>query len=481
MIKTELKKTESVSKTNLGREDTFRDRMATIDESGKRIWIYPRKPKGQFHRYRTILATLLIAIFYSGPFINIGGHPLLLLNVFQREFVIFGQPFYPQDFFLFVLAMIASFVFILLFTVVYGRLWCGWACPQTVFMEMVFRKIEYLIEGNAPSQKSLNKRPMDLDKFVRKILKHSIFFLIAFSVGNTFMAYMVGKEQLFKAVTGTPAENPVAFTSIVLFSLLFYSIFARFREQACTLVCPYGRLQGALLDKNSIVVTYDWVRGEPRMPVKKAEKHDNPGDCINCFSCVKTCPTGIDIHNGTQLECINCTACMDACDAIMDSVKRPRELIRYASFNSIEKGEKIKVDIRMIGYSIVLIALVGILTFLLATRSDIETTILRTPGMLYHTMDNGEIRNLYNFKIINKTYDNISVDFEIESPEGGKIEMVGSSLDIEPRKVFEGACFIIMSPDQLTKVKTPIRIKILSGDRELETVRTSFMGPVSKQ
>jgi cytochrome c oxidase accessory protein FixG len=473
-------KSEKIDKLNAGREETFRDRLGTMDESGKRVWIYPRKPKGRYHRFRSLLATFLLAVFFSGPFINVGGHPLLLLNVFQREFIILGQPFYPQDFFLFVLAMIATIVFILLFTVVYGRLWCGWACPQTVFMELVFRKIEYLIEGDAGKQKSLNKRKLDLDKLLRKSAKHLIFFLISFLVGNTFMAYMVGSEQLFEAVSNHPSQNPSAFTSVILFSLLFYGIFSRFREQACTLVCPYGRIQGALLDKDSIVVTYDWVRGEPRMPVKKAAKHDNPGDCINCFSCVRVCPTGIDIHNGTQLECINCTACMDACDSVMDSVDRPRGLIRYASYNSIKEGTKLKVNPRMIGYSVILAVLVGVLSFLLVTRSDIETSMLRTPGMLYHTMENGEIRNLYNLKIINKTYETMSLTFEIDSPEGGRFEMVGSSPEIEPKKVYEGACFIILSPEQINRVKTPVKIRILSGESELETIKTSFMGPIGK-
>ncbi|HEX04910.1 MAG TPA: cytochrome c oxidase accessory protein CcoG [Bacteroidetes bacterium] len=468
-----------MKRINAGREATFRDRLATIDESGKRVWIYPNKPKGRYHRYRAIFASFLIAVFFAGPFIDINGHPLLLLNVFQREFVILGQPFYPQDFFLFVLAMIALIVFILLFTLVFGRLWCGWACPQTVFMEMVFRKIEYLIEGSAGKQKSRNKRPMSFDKFIRKALKHSIFFFISFLVGNTFMAYLIGKEQFLATVTGSPADNLIAFNFIIAFGLLFYFIFSRFREQACTLVCPYGRIQGAILDKNSIVVTYDWLRGEPRMSVKRAEKHDNPGDCVNCYACVKVCPTGIDIHNGTQLECINCTACMDACDAIMDKVKRPHGLIRYASYNSIENGEKLKVDARMVGYSAVLVGLLGLLTFLLVTRSDIEMSILRTPGMLYHTMEDGEIGNLYNLKIINKTYDSISLEIEVESPEGGRVEMVGSSPEIEPQEVYEGACFIIIPPEQVTGVKSPVVLRVMSGDRELETVKTSFMGPVS--
>ncbi len=463
--------------TGSNQETSFRDRLATVDDSGKRAWIYPRKPKGSFHRARAVIAAFLLAIFFAGPFINIGGHPLLLLNILKREFVIFGQPFFPQDFHLFVIAMVASIVFVLLFTIVYGRLWCGWTCPQTVFMELVFRKVEYFIEGGPGKQKALNRKNLDSEKFLKKTVKHSIFYLISFIVSNTFMAYLIGKEAFFVKISSSPFESPGPFIAVIIFSLLFYFIFARFREQACILVCPYGRIQGALLDKNSIVVTYDWLRGEPRIPLKKAKTIDNPGDCIACSNCVKVCPTGIDVRNGTQLECINCTACMDTCDNVMDKVKKPRGLIRYASHNSIEKGEKLKLDIRMIGYTIVLVGLIGLLSFMLVNRSQTETTILRTPGMLYHVMDDGNIRNLYSLKIVNKTYDTVQLDLKIIKPEGGRVEMVGEAPEIRAKAVYEGACFIILPLETVTKVKTKVKLEVYSEGDKLENISTSFLGP----
>jgi len=458
---------------------SFRNRIATMDDDGNRSWIYPKKPKGKYHRARAIVASILLAVFFFGPYIEIGGHPLLLLNVIKRQFVIFGQPFFPQDFHLFVLAMIAVFVFILLFTVVYGRLWCGWTCPQTVFMEMVFRKIEFLIEGGPAQQKALNKRPLDGDKFLRKSLKHSIFILISLAVSNTFVAYLIGKEAFLEKIVQSPFTSPAEFSGTLIFAGIFYLIFAKFREQACTLVCPYGRLQGALLDKNSIVVSYDWSRGEPRMPLKKAKTFSDPGHCIDCNNCVKVCPTGIDIRNGTQLECVNCTACMDACDSIMLKTKKPQGLIRYASYNSIENGGKQKLDIRMIGYTFVLVLLVGLLSFLLATRSPIETTMLRTPGTLYYRNDDGSIRNLYSLKIVNKTYNDITANVKIIEPEKATIEMIGNSPLIPSQGVYEGACLITLPAGSISETKTALKLEVISNGKKLESIKTSFMGPVS--
>lgn len=469
----------TLTSLNEGRRESFRDKIATLNDEGGRVWIYPTKPKGRYHRARAIVAAILVTLFFIGPYIRINGHPLLLVNIMKRYFVIFGQPFFPQDFFIFVLAMIAGVVFVLLFTVVYGRLWCGWACPQTIFMEMVFRKIEYLIEGGPGKQKALNKRHLDTGKLIRKALKHAVFFLISFAVSNTFMAYLIGTEEFLTRITGSPAEASGPFIAVALFSGLFYFIFSRFREQACMLVCPYGRIQGALLDRNSIVVTYDWKRGEPRMPLHKAKKHENPGDCINCYSCVKVCPMGIDIHNGTQLECVNCTACMDACDAVMDRVNRPRGLIRYASYSSIDKGQPLRLNFRMLGYTTVLVLLLSLLGYMLVTRSSVETTILRTPGMLYNTMDDGNIRNLYSLKIINKTYDDLPLRLELVSPADGRVEMVGGKPFIKAQGQYEAALFLIFPPRTLTRVKTPVIMEIYSGDKRLERVKTTFMGPVS--
>ena len=459
---------------------SYRDRIATMDEQGKRAWVHPKKPKGRKHRARFIVAMFLVAVFFAGPWIRIGGHPLLLLNVLERRFVILGQPFWPQDFHLFFLAMIATIVFILLFTVVYGRLFCGWVCPQTVFLEMVFRKIEYWIEGDRVAQMKLRARSWDEVKIFKRVAKHGIFLLISFAVANTFMAYLVGTDGFFERVTQPPTQHLGAFFGVVFFTSLFYFIFSWFREQACTLVCPYGRLQGVLLDKDSIVVSYDYVRGEQRTKPRYAKGKTDVGDCIDCSKCVQVCPTGIDIRNGTQLECVNCTACIDACDSVMDAVKKPRGLIRYASFNSIETGKPLGLTGRMIGYSSVLLVLLGLLGFLLVSRSDVETTILRTPGMLYQPVDEDHVRNLYSLKMVNKTFDPMPIQLRVVQPEEGMVNLVGTELQIESNDVVESAFFVTLPIDELEGVKTKLVIDVYTGDRKLETVKTSFMGPAKR-
>jgi cytochrome c oxidase accessory protein FixG len=457
--------------------ENFRDQISTVDDKGKRVWIYPKKPKGRFHRYRVAVAIFLLAILFTGPFIKIAGQPLLLINVMERKFVIFGMAFWPQDFHLFFLATLALIVFIILFTVVFGRLFCGWACPQTIFMEMVFRKIEYWIEGDAHRQRVLKKAPWTFDKILKKTSKHIIFYSISFLIGNTFLAYIIGIEELKKVASASPSEHMAGFVAMILFSGAFYFVFAFFREQVCTLVCPYGRLQGVLLDQDSIVVAYDFNRGEPRAKISR-NKEDNAdaGDCIMCYQCVEVCPTGIDIRNGTQLECVNCTACIDACDEIMVKVNRPKGLIRYASYNSIVKGLKFKLSPRIIGYSSILVILMVVLATMLMTRSDIETTILRTPGILYQETEQGTITNLYNIIIINKTFEKMPIKLNLERP-AGKIKMVGGDINIPESEIAETSFFVELERKTLFTTSIPIQIGVYSNEQLLEEVNTNFMGP----
>lgn len=454
----------------------FRDRLTTVDDAGKRIWIYPKKPKGRFHRYRVALAVFLLAVLFTGPFIKIGGQPLLLIDVLHRKFIIFGLAFWPQDFHLFFLATLALIVFIILFTVTFGRLFCGWACPQTIFMEMVFRRIEYWIEGDAHEQRALKKAPWTFNKIFKKTSKHVIFYAISFLIGNTFLSYIIGIEELKKIITDPPGQHLVGLTAMILFSGAFYFIFAFFREQVCTLVCPYGRLQGVLLDPDSIVVAYDFKRGEPRAKLSKSKGNKDAGDCIMCNQCVEVCPTGIDIRNGTQLECINCTVCIDACDEVMEKIDRPRGLIKYASYNGIEKGEGFQFTPRIIGYSAILLILLTVLSTLLFTRSDIETTILRTPGALYQETGKGTITNLYNVKVVNKTFDKMSVKFKLQQPEG-KINMVGGDMSINESDIGETSFFVEIDKKNIIATSTPIIIDVFVGNKKLEEVKTNFMGP----
>ncbi len=459
-------------------EGSFRDSIATIAKDGKRNWIYPKKPSGKLYNRRTIVSIVLLTLLFAGPFMKIDGHPLMLFNVLERKFIIFGIPFWPQDFHLFVLAMLTFIVFIILFTVLFGRLWCGWACPQTIFMEMVFRKIEYWIEGDAAQQKALNAESANPVKFRKKLLKNSIFFIISFFIANTFLAYLIGIDELKLLVIDGPGAHAGTFTSLILFTLVFFGVYIKFREQACIVVCPYGRLQGVLLDKNSVVIGYDYKRGEPRGKMHKGEER-TIGDCIDCHQCVQVCPTGIDIRNGTQMECVNCSACIDACDSIMDRIQKPKGLIRYTSEEAIATGSKFKVTTRIIAYSVVLTILLSTLVTLLVIRTDVEATILRTPGMLYQDQPNGMVSNLYNVKIVNKTFKAMPVNVKVIEPSG-TIKWVGNGIQtIKPQDISEGEFFIILDRKEIHSAKTKIKLEIYSNDKLVETANTNFIGPVN--
>ncbi|MFO7256927.1 MAG: cytochrome c oxidase accessory protein CcoG [Bacteroidota bacterium] len=458
-------------------DDEFRDSIATVDERGKRVWIYPKKPSGYYHTLRAIVAVILLIIFFAGPFIRINGQPLLLLNFLERKFVIMGQPFWPQDFFLLALTLIAFFVFIILFTVVFGRVWCGWACPQTLFMEMVFRKIEYWIEGDAQAQRRLDKMPWNGTKITKKVTKHAIFILISVIIAHTALAYIIGSEETLAIVQTSPLDHMAGFLGLVAFTGIFYGVFARFREQACIAVCPYGRLQGVLLSRQSIVVAYDWVRGEPRAKLRKNEARTG-GDCIDCKLCVHVCPTGIDIRNGTQLECVNCTACIDACDDVMVKIGRPKGLIRFASIDSIEKGIKKIISGRVIAYAFVLLALLGVIGYLVFTRSVIETTILKVPGTLYQRTEAG-ISNLYNVEFVNKTFEDKSLELRIKSPASAVLQQTGEKELIVPAEGILKSVVIVQIPESEVKdTKSHVRIDVYADGELVESLKTTFIGPI---
>lgn len=463
-------------------DEGFRDSIATVNESGKRIWIYPKKPSGRYHRWRITLTVVLLGLLFAGPFLKISGKPFLLLNFFERRFVILGQAFWPQDFVLLAITLITFFVFIILFTVVFGRIWCGWLCPQTVFMEMVFRKIEYWIEGDAAAQRRLSGQPWNVDKIIRKSAKHGVFVLISVAIALTVMAYLIGPGETFRITTSSPLEHLAGFIAFVGFSAVFYWVFAVFREQACTAVCPYGRLQGVLLGKDSIVVAYDWLRGEPRGHLKKKRPAMAPaGDCVDCNLCVQVCPTGIDIRNGTQLECVNCTACIDACDDVMLKVGKPGGLIRFASYNSIKNGVQRLLTSRVIGYSIVLLALLTVLGFSLSTRSDVDTTVLKIPGTLYQRSEDGYITNLYNIEFVNKTFSDLELSLRVESPSTAELRQVSHKPVIVPAEgLLKDVYFIRIPEHDVNNARTIVTIGVFQGAERLETVKVKFIGPVGR-
>lgn len=462
--------------------EAFRDSIGTLDARGKRKFVFPKKPNGKFYNYRKWVSYFLLAILIANPFVKINGNQFMMFNVLERRFNIFGFPFWPQDFYLFVLMMITGVVFVVLFTVVFGRIFCGWICPQTIFMEMVFRRIEYWIDGDRGAQLRLEKQEWNAEKIRKRAFKWFVFFLISFGIANVFLAYIIGSDRLFLMMEEGPVKQSGNFIALLIFTGVFYFVFAWFREQVCLIVCPYGRLQGVLLDNKSINVAYDFVRGEKAAGRAKFNKTEDraltgKGDCIDCMQCVHVCPTGIDIRNGTQLECINCTACIDECDSIMKSVGFPKGLIRYASEDEIEKKARFRFTTKMKGYTAVLVILIGVLSGLLFLRSDVEATLLRVPGQLFqHKGDN--ICNVYTFRIVNKTTrQQDRVHFRLLS-QTGTITIVGKEQASVPKQgARQGTLFIEINKTLLEGDKTKLRIGVFSGNRLLQTVTTNFLGP----
>ena len=468
-----------MSTTQFKPDDSYRDTIATVDAAGKRVWLYPKKPTGRLYRARTWISYVLLALLFAGPWLRLNGLPVLMLNLPARKFIVLGQIFWPQDFFVLLLASLTFLVFIILFTVVYGRAFCGWVCPQTIFLEMVFRRIEYWLEGDAPQQKALDRRELDWDKLWRKTTKHVLFLLISFLIANTFLAYIIGSDALVSIITDPPRAHLGGLTSMVVFTGVFYAVFARFREQVCTIACPYGRLQGVLLDKDSLVVAYDYQRGEPREKLRKNQAR-TAGDCIDCHQCVQVCPTGIDIRNGAQqLECTNCTACIDACNSIMALIDLPPNLIRHASENDIAQGRNFRITGRMKALSGVLVVLMVALTGLLMSRDNVAATVLRTPGQLFQKTDRGTITNLYNISVINKTNHPYPVTLRVLEPAQGRISLVGANgLKLPAQGIVEGVFFAELPRTALHRTNQEIRIGVFSGEQLITETSTKFLGPV---
>jgi cytochrome c oxidase accessory protein FixG len=458
-------------------DQSFRDTIATIDRKGRRKRIFPKRPSGPLYDRRTVASLVYLTVFFTLPFIERGGDPLFMINVLKRKFILFGQIFGPEDFFIFMLGMLTFMVFIIVFTVVFGRVFCGWACPQTVFMEMVFRKLEYWIDGDAVQQKRLREMPWNGYKIRKRGLKVAVFWMLSFVIAHFFMAYLIGMDEVRRYLhEGIPAHKGTFF-ALVVFSTVFFFVFHWFREQVCIVVCPYGRLQGVLLDKDSIVVAYDYVRGEPRGRAVKVGTSKPHGDCIDCAACVRVCPTGIDIRNGTQLECINCTACIDACDDIMKAVGKPSRLIRFASENNVAKGERPRITGRMVAYTAVLVGLVGALSVMLATRQDIDVTILRASGSLYQEMPDGRIANVYSVRMANKTRREVPLQLRLNGIRG-HIELVGHEI-VVGREAYATATFIVKVPKGEVRLRrTPFHLQVLEEDRVIRDVAVTFIGPV---
>lgn len=465
------------------KDESFRDSISTITEEGKRAWIFPKKPSGKYYEKRKLVSYVLLLMLFSFPFIKVNGHQFILLNFIERKFNIFGFPFWPQDFYLFMISMVVGVVFVTLFTVAFGRIFCGWICPQTIFMEMVFRRIEYWIDGDRNAQIKLDKQEWNAEKWRKRLLKWFIFFVISFLIANIFLAYIIGSDRVLDMMIESPAENSNTLIALLIFTGVFYFVFAWFREQVCVIACPYGRLQGVLLDNKSIVVAYDHKRGEKEKGRAKITKNveraqSGYGDCIDCKKCVFVCPTGIDIRNGTQLECINCTACMDECDSVMEKVGFEKGLIRYASEDEISKKEKFVFTTRMKGYAAVLTILIGVFIGMLFLRSELQVTIQRIPGQLYQVKEDEKISNVYTYRIINKTTTDFEeVNFKLLEPKGEIIMVGGEHFKVEKESEHKGTLFVEIHPAYLTQNKMKLEIGVYDGNKKVDVIKTNFLSP----
>ncbi len=433
--------------------------LSTMNRDGSRRRIRPKVSKGRYYRPRFLTAWGLILSFVLIPIIKLNGKPLMLLDIAKREFTFFGATFLPTDTFLLMLLLFSIFVGIFLVTAIWGRVWCGWACPQTVYMEFIYRPLEVFIEGGRNQQIKTDKTGIS----GRRLLKHIVFFVVSAFLANTFLAYFVGWSRLLDWMTSSPTAHPIAFGVMIGTTVLMFGDFGWFREQTCILACPYGRFQSVLLDRQSLIVGYDEERGEPRQPWRKKEDRTG-GDCIDCGLCVSTCPTGIDIREGgLQMECIACTQCIDACDVIMDKIGKPRGLVRYTSQAELESGKRTFIRPRLVVYSVMLLVMFGTLAFSLVGKSTADVTILRGLGAPFSVLQTGEVSNQIRIKIANRSGEERSYTFELVDAVGLTLVAPENPLTVSAGDSQMTGAFITTSPNSFIAGEIDISLRITDG------------------
>lgn len=451
-------------------DQDFRDRPNNIDATGQRKWINAKQPQGKWYLRRNFVGYTLLFFLVVAPFLKINGHPFMLLDILNRKFFLFGQMVFAEDTYILALVMAVTVVSIVLFTVVFGRVWCGWACPQTLFLELIYRKIEFLFNGNGRNSKK-RRGPSGASQ-IQTLVKHTIFILISIFFTNVFLMWFIGPQQLFEIVTEPVGIHLAGFSLMLALSGFYYWIYAHFREQVCTLFCPYGRIQGVLLDNNSISVIYDYKRGEPRN-----SKVKEGGDCINCLQCVSVCPTGIDIRDGSQLECIHCAACIDECNLVMKKINKPYNLIRYDSVQGVENGERKLFNARSVAYIAVLVVLMGILAFTVGRRTTIDVTLWRMQGTLYQQLDSETYSNIYQIMFLNKGNEPLELTLRLLNIPNGEVSIADEKVVLPANGKMKEALIIKLKKSALTGKETECKIGLFRGDELKETVTTNFLGP----
>ncbi|MBK8979080.1 MAG: cytochrome c oxidase accessory protein CcoG [Planctomycetes bacterium] len=451
------------------------DSLYCINEDGSRNTIHTADVRGRFQRRKKLIWTLLIAIYVVLPWIEIGGHPAILIDIPHSNFYLFGQTFNAQDFYLFYFVLTGIGFTLIFLSSLFGRVWCGYACPQTVFLDGVYRRIERWIEGGAPQRKKLQEMPWNVTKLRKRVSKWALFLLLSLLLSHSFLAYFMPVDVVLSAITGSPSAHPVAFTFIVIFTAIIYVNFTWFREQLCIVVCPYGRLQGVLYDRETINVAYDQKRGEPRGRYTKGER----GDCIDCFRCVAVCPTGIDIRNGTQLECIGCANCIDACDEVMDKLGQPRGLIRYDSQAGLETGRRRIVRPRLFFYAALL--LIGLVVMLVAAanRTPFEANMLRQRGAAAYELREGgaRLRNFYELHLVNKQPDDHVFVLSPIEPDGVKFGGLLPQVAVRSLEDIKLPFFVDVERSRWQQGMN-VELRVHTADGTLErVVATPVLGP----
>ncbi len=450
--------------------------LSTLEQNGSRRWLYPKLARGRFWTRRRAVAYLLMALFILIPYLKIAGKPVLLLDVVNRRFTLFGTTFLPTDTPLLALFAISVLLTIFFLTALMGRVWCGWGCPQTVYLEFLYRPIERLFMGRTGT----GGKPRENLAPWRLVGMYLSFVVASLFVANTFLSYFVGVEQLRHWVTHSPVEHPAIFVVVLATTALMLFNFGFFREQMCIIACPYGRFQSALLDRWSLIVTYDRKRGEPRGAAKRVALPvaNSRGDCVDCNMCVNVCPTGIDIRDGLQIECVGCAQCIDACDAVMSKLGRPLGLIRYSSQAALA-GEKTKtLRPRVVIYPAIVALLLGLIVFLIATRSPVDVTLLRGLGLPFITTDAGQIENVVRVKMTNRTEKPLRLHIGAADRTDVRAIATQDTIVINPGQSWVEPVRVLAAPGAFTFGTLDVTLRI-SGDGVKIDKSCRILGPMT--
>lgn len=448
--------------------------LPTLNEDGSRNWIRPKPSPGNWWRRRQVVAYALMVVFFAIPHIRIGGRPAFLMSFPKREFNLMGWTFLPTDTLLFMLFLFSTVIGIFLLTALFGRAWCGWACPQTVYLEFLFRPIERLFEGGYAGSRKLDREGRFWGP--RRVAKYAVYALLSLFLAHTFLAYFVGTEQLALWVRQSPWDHPTGFVVMAITTIAIWYNFTYFREQTCLIACPYGRWQSVLLDKQSVIVAYDYLRGEPRGKVTEP-RPDTLGDCIDCKACVTTCPTGIDIRNGLQMECVHCTQCIDACDTIMDKVGKPRGLIRYSSQEELAGKPKKLVRVRTVLYPLAFAAAFGTMLVLLFNKETADVTVLRGLGAPFTEEADGTVTNQVRIKIANRGGTDARYRIELDGAAGGRVISPENPLGVAVGTTRETSIFVRLPRAGFANGERAVNITVSDGARFTTTVPWRLQGP----